>query len=210
MKDGIPKMTISMVAFAAIACIALAFVYAGTKDAIDGWAAKDLANAQKELFPKADKFTDVFSKLAKPESPKVTFDAAWEATTNGQVTGMEVRAYSAGFQDNITVLTGLDTTGTITGIKILSINDTPGLGMNSVNPNYFVGDPTKKITFWKQFTGMKATDNIMVNKDTNDKNEKGIVIPITAATISSRAISLIVENSVQAAAAYMAQQNGGK
>jgi electron transport complex protein RnfG len=225
MKDGIPKMTISLVAFAAIACVALAFVYAGTKDAIDGHAAKDLQAAQQQLFPKAQKFTEI---NVKSDDPTVTFDAdtnngkvtkryQWAATEGGKLAGVEIRASSAGFQDNVQALVGIDLTGAITGVKILYDADTPGLGQNAVNDSYFVSGVQKgkqiskldKVTFQKQFSksaknpGLTATDNIKVQKDGGD------VIALTAATITSRAVSRIVSAAAKAGYAYI-KANGGK
>jgi electron transport complex protein RnfG len=199
-------MVAALVIFSTVACVALAFVYQGTKPTIDAQAANNLKAAQQELFPGCD-FTEI--ELASEKSG-VTFDTdtdksgavtaryQWSAAKDGQIQGVLVRAHTAGFQDAITALVGVDMDGKIKGVNILSIADTPGLGMNAVSPTYYV-DKATKTTFSGQFAGMPVTSNISVQKDGGD------VVALTAATISSRAISLLVNEAAKQGWAWLEQ-----
>ncbi|MDR1468895.1 MAG: RnfABCDGE type electron transport complex subunit G [Spirochaetaceae bacterium] len=194
MKDTI-KMVAALVIFATVACVGLAFVYEGTKPVIAERAKADLDAALKEIFPDADTF-DAIEGLSGGD-PAVKFNAAYSAKKGGQVSGVAIQAASGGFNGDITVLVGIASDGAITGVKILANTETPGLGANAAKESYFV-NKDNGITFYGQFKGMAATDNITVQKD------GGKVAAITAATITSRAVSLVVRETVQAGAAWLA------
>jgi electron transport complex protein RnfG len=191
MKDTI-KMVAALVIFATVACVGLAFVYEGTKPVIAEKTEANLNAALKELFPDADTFGEI--EELSSGNPAVRFDAAYAARKDGKVGGVAVQAVSGGFNDDITVLVGIASSGGITGVKILSHTETPGLGANAAKSSYYV-DKAGGITFSGQFKGM--TDNIAVQKD------GGNVVAITAATITSRAVALIVSESAKAGAAWL-------
>jgi electron transport complex protein RnfG len=212
MKDSV-KMVAALVIFATVACVGLAFVYAGTKPAIDSNDAKALAAAQKQLFPKAAKFVEI--KGMQSKNPAVIFDTdtdkagivtkayQWNVQdSSGKTIGCLIRDRTGGFQDFVVILVGIKTDGSLAGIKITQDNDTPGLGLNAASPTYYVGDKSKKTTFYGQFANFKATDNIKVKKD------GGIVDQLTGATITSRAVSLAVQEAVTEGWAWL-KANGG-
>ncbi|MDR0639754.1 MAG: RnfABCDGE type electron transport complex subunit G [Spirochaetaceae bacterium] len=194
MKDTI-KMVAALVIFATAACVGLAFVYEGTKPVIAERAKADLDAALRELFPDADTFEEISLSSG---NPAVRFDAAYSAKKGGQLSGVAVQAASGGFNDDITVLAGIGQGGSITGVKILSNTETPGLGANAAKANYYV-DKDNGTTFYGQFKGMTA--NIAVQKD------GGKVVAITAATVTSRAVTLAVSEAAKTGAAWLAAAN---
>jgi electron transport complex protein RnfG len=210
MKDSI-KMVLAIVIFATAACVGLALVYQSTASVIDKNKKEALAEAQKELFPDAASFdvlwTDVNEDGSdnKTENPlkvseKVKISAEYIAKDkDGNIIGLAVNAGSFGFNADITALVGIGIDGKIAKVKILTNTDTPGLGANAGKSNYYVDKP-KKITFYGQFTGMSVNDDIRVQKD------GGKVIAITASTISSRAVSVLVKESATAGSAWLGLQ----
>jgi electron transport complex protein RnfG len=197
MKDTI-KMVAALVIFATVACVGLAFVYEGTKPVIAERQKASLDAALKELFPNADSFEEIAGGLAVGNSA-VRVDAAYSAKTGGQMSGVAVQAASGGFNGDVTILIGIDSGGGITGVKILTHTETPGLGANAAKANYYVGDKANEITFYGQYKGMSASDNIAVQQD------GGQVTAITAATITSRAVSLAVNEAAKAGSAWLAK-----
>jgi len=202
MKDSI-KMIAAIVVFATVACVGLAFVYDKTAPAISENQKKTLKEAQKEVFPKADSFDVIWDGTSGtvnpvvPGNPAAKFSAEYAAKKDGEVIGIAITSASFGFNADITALVGIDIEGKITGVKILSNTDTPGLGANASNDKYFV-NKDKKLTFYGQFTGMSKDSNITVVKD------GGEVTAITAATISSRAVSLLVREAASAGYKWLA------
>jgi electron transport complex protein RnfG len=202
MSDMI-KMIAAIIIFATVACVGLAFVYDGTKDQIEANATKTLNTALKEVFPDADEnFPEIDAPLSAAAGSGVTFGKAYKATKNGALIGIAINATDAGFNDAVTALVGVGVDGKISGVRMLINTDTPGLGANASNPAYFVDKPAKTKTFYGQFDGMSVKDNIKVKKD------GGNVIAITAATITSRAVSLLASESAKAGSAWL-EQNGG-
>ncbi len=107
--------------------------------------------------------------------------------TTGLV-GYAFLAKGTGYSSEIETMVGMDTSGVITGIKILSQKETPGLGSRimEIKP----GD--EEPWFQSQFKGKKA-DQVAVEKD------GGEIGSITGATISSRAVT----NSIREKALFL-------
>jgi electron transport complex protein RnfG len=120
--------------------------------------------------------------------------------SKGKVIGAAVRAATAAFNDDITALVGVGADGRISGVKILTNTETPGLGANAGLDHYYI-DKAAGITFYGQFAGLSAApadaEKLAVQKD------GGRVVAITAATITSRTVSLIVRTAGEAAAKYL-------
>jgi electron transport complex protein RnfG len=95
--------------------------------------------------------------------------------TGGKAIAVSPRGYSSA----INLLVGVDARGKVIGIKVLSQQETPGLGANIVRPE-----------FLKQFIGKSARDPIEANKD---------IDAITGATISTRAVCSGVKEAIEKA-----------
>jgi electron transport complex protein RnfG len=198
-------MVVAIVIFATAACTGLAFVYMSTKDRIDENKTAKFNAALKEIFPSAESFEEV-QLVETNDNPAVTMkSAAHRAVSGGKTLGIAINVSDMGFSDTIEALVGISSDNIVTGVRILKNTDTPGLGANASSDTYFIDKNTKTKTFYGQFSGMKAGAPIKVTKDGGD------VAAITAATITSRAVSLLVETAARAGEAYFSQtQNGGK
>ncbi|GHV19652.1 electron transport complex subunit G [Spirochaetia bacterium] len=199
MKDTV-KMVAAIVIFAVVACSGLAIVYEKTKPVIENNQKQILTDALSGLFPVLNNGAneDVIAGGLKSNIDGVTLGDTYKIVQNGQVLGVAVTGVSGGFQDNITALVGIDTEGKITGVKVLQIADTPGLGANAAKATYFVDKPNK-ITFYGQFAGKSAADNLAVTKD------GGNIAAITASTITSRAVTKLVKSAADAGSGWLAQ-----
>lgn len=115
----------------------------------------------KEVLPNAFRFESMDSYSQKG------FDQG------GNITGYVLKITANGYSGEIVALVGIDQNFKISGVKILTQNETPGLGAKITEKDFlsqFIGKPSEKI-FLK-----------MDNKD-------GEIDAITSATISSRAIT---------------------
>jgi electron transport complex protein RnfG len=205
MKDTI-KMIAAIVIFAVVACAGLAVVYQSTSQTIATRQKDDLDAALNSLFPKAQ-FDKITGTLTATDSKDVSIGDVYTAKIGGQIIGVAINASGNGFSGTIATLVGVGIDGKISGVKILQISDTPGLGANAASDKYFIDKPAKTKTFYGQFAGMSANGKIAVQKDGGD------VVAITASTITSRAVSLIVKNAAGAGSKWLAGQgaaaNGG-
>ena len=80
-----------------------------------------------------------------------------------------------GYGGDIKMTVGIDSTGTITGLEILDISETAGLGMKA-----------KEASFREQFKGIKA-DKITYTK--NGKSADNEIDAISSATITTKAVT---------------------
>ncbi len=200
------KLGLILAAFAAAACVGLAFVYAGTAERIAAQAQIQLNDSLKGIFPEAEGFKDI-SAEAVSSDPAVKFEAAYLAEKGGTPIGMAIKASGQSYGGTSIVLVGLGLDRRIAGARVLDGKDTPGLGANAMNPSYFV-DKSKKTTFPGQFTGKAITDPFEVKQD---------VAVITASTITSKALTKMIKTAADAAAAKLealamqpAPASGGK
>ncbi|HYW94178.1 MAG TPA: RnfABCDGE type electron transport complex subunit G [Bacteroidales bacterium] len=162
-------LTLFLVTF--IASGTLGFVYEFTKEPIRMVEINKKNEAIKDVFPgfTNEPYQESFKVAAGKDS--LTF---YPAKADGKLIGVAVETYTnKGFSGLITLMVGFKMDGTITSIKVLSHQETPGLGQKIERD---------KSNFETQFEGKNpATFKLMVKKD------QGNVDAITASTISSRA-----------------------
>ncbi len=164
MKKDI-QMILSLFIISMVAAGSLALVYSGTIDKINSDAKKQMIENFKTVFPAADSFAVEIE------------DTLYIAYNNGQKIGVVFVVYPRGYADVIKTLVGMDKDGKITGIKTATpaegLKETPGLGVK-VNDDWFQD----------QFKGL-TSDEVILKKD----SKNGKIDAITAATISSRAVT---------------------
>ena len=175
------KLGLILAMYTIVGCVGLAFVYNSTSKTIAQRQEADLQAGLREVFPKATGFTP--TDTVKSTNPTIVFDAAYTANGPSGSLGIAVKVHGPSYGGPTTLIVGVSIDGTITGVKVLENKDTPGLGANAASPTYYV-DKASKTTFSGQFAGKKLTDGFVVKKD---------VIAITSATITSRAITNLVQ-----------------
>lgn len=99
-----------------------------------------------------------------------------------EITGYAVNVIeTSGYGEAISVLTGVDVKGAVTGVAVIYHSETPGLGDKIIDKS-----------FLDSFTGKKREDKIAVIKDGGDIEQ------FSGATISPRAVAKAVQNSLEA------------
>jgi electron transport complex protein RnfG len=102
----------------------------------------------------------------------------------GKNVGAAISAAEPGFSEIISMMFGYDVaSGRVLGLKILEQKETPGLGDKIERDSGFV----------RQFAGAKAPVKAMKKKSGSDASE---IDAISGATISSRAVTRIINNAV--------------
>ena len=99
----------------------------------------------------------------------------------GQALGFVFAASIQGYSGPILSFFGLDTGNALTGVKVLSHSETPGLGAKITEEK-----------FLKQFRGRSA-EEIALRRD----DPKGQIDAISAATISSRAVTFSLRSTLE-------------
>ncbi len=189
---GIAKLGIVLAIFAAAACASLAIVYSITKPQIEAQDQIALTASLKEIFPEAASFEDISASVQSTD-PDVKFTNVMLAKGADAPMGVAVKAEGPSYGGKAVILVGVLLNRSIAGVRILELNDTPGLGANAKNEGYFV-NKAQKLTFPGQFAGKFLTDAFEVKKD---------VAAITASTITSKALTKIVKTSADAGTAWL-------
>lgn len=109
---------------------------------------------------------------------------------SGGVAGYVFTTVTKGYGGDVSVMTGVDSSGKVTGIEILELSETAGLGMNA-----------QKQEFKDQFKGLSGT--LGVSKNAPGENE---IKALTGATITSKAVTSAVN---EALARFESVKGGG-
>ena len=146
MDKNMMKPTIVLLVICLVAAAALAGTYQFTKPMIDEINARMAAEARMSVLPEADNFEQM--DVALVDGVSEVYKA-----TNGA--GVVVTSASKGFGGPVTVMTGFDAEGKITGVTVTDASqETPGLGSKATLPAYtgqFAGATT--VGFGEAATG---------------------------------------------------------
>ena len=197
--NKIVKNALILTAITLVSGLLLGGVYEITKEPIQASKEKAKQEAYKSVMSDAEKFeTDNSFDEKKAEKilekNKINGCYLSEVAVGKDESGKEIgyvitSTSKEGYGGEIQISVGVSMDGTVTGIEILSINETAGLGMQATEP-----------AFKKQFENVK-TDKFEVKKD----NPKGNVDALSGATITTRAVT----NAVNAGLSYFQDALGG-
>lgn len=138
-KSNLLKPIIILVIVCLLASSLLAVTNSITQPIIAQNTATEEDESRKKLLPTASSFTDL-TPSPLPEGISSVFKADND-------TGYVIGSYAQGYGGKVPVLVGIDSTGTVTGVKFLENSETPGLGQKVVTDTAFA----------EQFIGRKAS-----------------------------------------------------
>ncbi|MGI6206383.1 MAG: RnfABCDGE type electron transport complex subunit G [Anaerovoracaceae bacterium] len=172
-KDTMAGPTVVLLIICLVISAALSITYQVTKPKIDQINKATADAARMEVLPDADKFTEVDGDL--PEGVTEYYVADNGA---GEVATCQYKSFGG----TITVMVGMDSEGTITGVKVTDHDDTPGVGTKAMDSSYLS----------EQYKGVSETD-----KASNIRNDSNID-QVTGATVTSNAIYQCVNEALDA------------
>lgn len=146
-----------------------------TKDKIAQINLQTEQESQKQVLPDADTF----------ETASASDGTAYVVGKKGsEVVGYVFTTSSKSYGGDLDVMTGISADGKISGVNLLSIDDTPGLGLNA-----------QKDDFRNQYKqSVPASGKFEVNK--NGQTGDGQIAALTGATITSKAVTDAVNQAV--------------
>lgn len=180
-KSTIIKDAVMLFMITIIAGALLGFVNQLTKEPIAAAnkKAKDeayqLVMEQAANFKEDSALTDKM-KAAAPEGAEFSEVMAAEDASGTQLGYVMSVIAKEGYGGDISLTIGVDMTGTITAIEVISQSETAGLGANCT-----------KDDFKSRFAGVQSNDTLKVTKD------GGTIDAMSGATITSRAVTKAVD-----------------
>ncbi len=177
----------------------LGFVYQITKEPIAIAQAKAEREAYMEVFPDAADFKEVEGSISKEDSAWA--EAGYESVSvtkvltatdaGGNELGYVLMVTShEGYGGDISFSMGIANDGTVNGISLLSINETPGLGMNAED------------VLKPQFANKQVAEFMVTKSGATMDSE---IDAISGATVTSKAITTAVNGGLY----YFQTQLGG-
>ncbi len=177
MKDTI-KLIAVLVIICAVAGSLLAWVHKVTYEPIQETERKVRNDAMKEVLPQYDNDPIAEAVAITADGGEWTFNVA---RMGGKFVGAAFETTSSkGYGGNIVIMVGVNADDAVQAVKILKQKETPGLGAKIEDPE------------WRaQFNGRSISETKWaVQKDQGDIDQ------ITAATISSRAVTEAVKQGL--------------
>lgn len=141
-----------------------------------------LSNNAKFEFVKYDDWKNLINAAENYKNIKDVYKAMIGETFQAYV----VTAVSNGFGGPMEVMIGISASGRVYGVKIVSNQETPGLGSKATDEN-----------FTSQFKGLPVNAVLKVVKSKTNQNSLGEIQAVTGATVSSKAVTSAVQTAIK-------------
>ena len=167
------RLAVILFAFAAVVALALGLVNKLTQDRIAAFAAEKTAEAMRAVLP-AEEYTPLSdTAAAKADLVKEVYAAGDK--------GWVIMVAPSGFGGEIEMAVGVDKSGAVTGVSIIQMSETSGLGANA-----------KRESFRSQYVGKSGSVAL--------RKQGGEIDALTGATVTSTAVTKGVNAALLAAA----------
>ncbi len=189
------KLGLVLCAYAVVACTLLALVNNFTAPKIADNQAKKVSAAMQEFFPDAGLTFETVNDYKAPVVGAITVDEIYVAKKDNKIVGGAAQVTGPTY-DQGSILIGIKTDGSVTGLKFLKLTDSPGFGLKANDATFKL--PNGK-TFYGQFEGKNAKDGFTAGKNFD---------AISGATITSVAVSSLINEGTKNLFAYFNMKEG--
>lgn len=172
-NPGIAQLTITLFIITAVVALLLGLINNVTAGEIERLTAEKTKAAMNEVL-EADSYEEMSVEL-----PELITGISEALDGAGSVIGHVVEVEPAGFGGVIGMVVGIDSDNVVTGVAIVSHEETSGLGADAVKP-----------AFRDQYRGKSGT--LAVDK------EGGEINALTGATVTSKAVTDGVNTALRA------------
>lgn len=184
MKEII-KLGMILLIICGVSAVLLGFTNEITKTQIQNQREIESQKKRLEVLSKADNFKLLEKdRLEKITSSNDKIKEVYEGYKDGNLVGYVVKTTPTGFGGAVEVITGIDVDGKITGVRVGSHQETPGLGANATLPS-----------FYSQYDGKSIEKPLSVAKNSPTENQ---IQAISGATITSDAVTTGVNYAIDA------------
>ena len=175
------KLALRLIIITVVAGLLLGVTYDITAEPIAQQEAMAAEEARKAVLPDAQEFEQIDITEYRSDEAYSVITEAYSAKANGEDAGMTVSLCVNGFNAGLNLTVGVNADGTVSGVQIGTMDETPGLGANAKNPE-----------FTDQFAGKTAPLTVAKNSVSGDDQ----ILALTGATITSKAVTDAVNVAV--------------
>ena len=187
------KLGLVLCAYAVVACALLAIVNNFTAPKIADNQARKVSAAMQEFFPDSGLSFETVNDFTPPVVGAITVDEIYVAKKGSEIVGGAAQVTGPTY-DQGSILIGIKTDGTVTGLKFLKLTDSPGFGLKANDPTFKL--PNGK-TFYGQFEGKNAKSGFKAGQNFD---------AISGATITSVAVSSLINEGTKNLFDYFKQK----
>ena len=187
------KLGLVLCAYAVVACALLAIVNNFTAPKIADNQARKVSAAMQEFFPDSGLSFETVNDFTPPVVGAITVDEIYVAKKGNEIVGGAAQVTGPTY-DQGSILIGIKTDGTVTGLKFLKLTDSPGFGLKANDPTFKL--PNGK-TFYGQFEGKNAKSGFKAGQNFD---------AISGATITSVAVSSLINEGTKNLFDYFKQK----
>ena len=191
------KLGLVLCAYAVVACAMLALVNNFTAPKIAENQAKKVSEAMQEFFPESGLTFETINDFTPPVVGAITVDEMYVAKRGNEIVGGAAQVTGPTY-DQGTILIGIKTDGTVTGLKFLKFSDSPGFGLMANDSTFKL--PNGK-TFYGQFEGKNAKGGFTAGQNFD---------AISGATITSVAVSSLINEGTKNILTYFNKKGVAK
>ena len=202
-KKDKKKTIIILTCITLVAGLVLGYIYDLTKEPIAAQNELTSLKAYKSIYPNASDFTSVISskdydivleEMGDKYGNIVLDDVLEVKDSSGSSFGKIIAVTSKdGFGGNIKLYVGVNIDGTTSGVQILEINETAGLGMNAQNED-----------FLNQYKNKTVSEFTLVKGEISSDDQ---ISALSGATITSTAVTNAVNAAIYIANADVSDKN---
>lgn len=178
-----PKEIIRPAVMLTVICLVVTALLAGTnlltRDQIERQKQEAARTSRELVLPGVTEFEE--AKITGAEGEEVSY---YIGKNGGEIAGYVFTTTASSYGGQIQVMTGIQADGAVTGVELLSINDTPGLGMNAQKED-FRAQYHQAIPESGQFSVIKSGEK-----------QDGEIMAMTGATITSQGVTDAVNSAV--------------
>lgn len=191
---GMIKLGLTLALYAVVSCTILAVVNNFTAPKIAQNQIEKVNKAMKAFFPGEGFSFEQKSDFSAPES-SAKVESLIIAKKDGKIVGGAAQV-SGPTYDTATILVGMSSDGTITGVQFLKNTDSPGFGLKASDSTYKLASGK---TFYGQFEGKNAKDGFELGKTFDG---------ISGATITSNGIANLLKTGTETLLSYIENAGG--
>lgn len=178
------KPALSLFFICLFTTLLLAFVYGMTAPTIEARAIEDQVKLQQVLLPEADAFNALENaeELDESKETKEVYAAKQDTATIGYLYVIETKGYGG----TLRVMVGVDReTVSIKGLRLISHQETPGLGANAA-----------EASFYEKYVGKTGKPALTVAKAGQGSGANHEIDAIASATVTSEAVTKTAQTAL--------------
>lgn len=179
--NSIVKLGLNLFAICAIAALLLGVTNQITAPVIEQRNIQANNESRQIVLPNASEF----SKISDSEYENIDgiVSEVYKGKSGSDIVGYTVKVLPKGYGGDIELIVGISANGTVTGVNIGNMSETPGLGAKA-----------SETSFKDQFSGKPASELTVIKGSASGENE---ISAISGATITSSAVTNGVNVAVE-------------